>query len=295
MIDFIKIHYKNKTVLEDFVLDEENFNEVMMSYEYHQKELRYPIKTKFYNTEIIINEETAYLKTSLHKLNNIITNKGNQNYNNFFYSELCYVIDFISENIVNLETADITQLEFGLNINTSIPAENIVKDNIIMHNFKSHNHSKTFGGKGQYKQFDYTNYYVKVYDKAKHFNRNENILRIEIKFIRKVEFNELGIKHIQDLKIKSNLEALFAYLLKRFIQLTIVDTLNKNLIKKDDYALIQLYSNERFWSNIPRKKRNKKAIYKERFRQLLETYNLLTVKTSILDLLKSKFEELINN
>lgn len=295
MIDFIKIHYKDKSILEEFVLDENNFKEVITSYEYHTDEIRRPIKVGIHNVEVVVNEETGYVRASLHKFNNIIKGKGKQNHNDFSYSDLCFVIDYLCENIVDLKTADITQLEFGLNINTDIPAEYIIRDNILMHNLKTHNHNKRFKGKGEYKQFDYTNYYIKIYDKAKQFNRYENILRFEIKFIRKAEFNKLNIKHIEDLKTKSNLESLFGYLIKRYEQLTIIDLLDKSRIEEKDYALIELYSNERFWSNIPREKRNQKTSYKKNFNRLLEKYNLLTTKQNIHNLLVSKFQYLINN
>ena len=296
MIDFIRLQYKDKSTIEPFVSDPANFDELITSFEYHSGEVRYPYNVNINNIEVKVNDKSVYIKNSLHKFHNILNGQGNQNHNDFTYSQLSYAIDYLTNSLTDLDSADITQLEFGVNIEVPKPAEVIIRENIFFHNYKTYNHNKKFRGKGEYRQYDHSNYFIKVYDKAKQYNRHNNILRFEIKFIKKAEFNVLGIKYIDDLKSKKNLSKLFNYLLKRFEEMTIVDNLRPNDIPSEKYSKIENYLNSTFWEKFSdRKYRNSKSKQKKEFEYLLSKYGLLKTKSHLRDLLVQKFQFLINN
>lgn len=296
MIDFIRIQYKDKSVIEPFVMLEDNFKELTTTLVYHTGEIQYPYKVSIKNMDISVNRHFVYVKNSLHKLNNVLSGDGNQNHNDFGYDSLCKVIDFLCANLVGLDHADITQLEFGLNIEVPKPAEVIIRENIIMHNYKGCSHNTTFQGRGEFRQFDYSNYYIKIYDKAKQYKVDKNILRFEVKFIRKKEFNKLDVRFIDHLKSKESLGLLFQYLLKRFDEMVIVDDMNDVDIPSEDCRLIESYLSSRFWDEIiSNGNRNKKAEHKKVFNGLLIKYDLLNMKREMKQFLEDKYQELINN
>ncbi len=294
MIDFVKMSYKDKVEAESFILKEENFPKMRAILEIHTGVIEYPYKTKLENMDIHITNTRVYLKNSLHKLNNSRKKREQQNYNDFTYSELIENVEFINSSFPKIEDARLSQLESGLNIKTNNPAEIIIRENIIMHNYKIHNEYHTFKGKGEYKQFGHSNYYIKVYDKAKQYNLSKNILRFEIKYIKSRGFNNYGIHNILDLKDKDKLRKLYENLLQRFDEMLIIDDYKNNpKILKKTKNQIEKYTNYNYWGNISN--RTKKSRERTRFKEILEKYKLLKIKEELREKLVDKFEYLINN
>ena len=296
MVDFVRVHYSDKSRLEPFVMRQENFEKVITSLDYHAAEVLYPYKANLGNMEIVINENGGYVKNSIHKLNNLLVTGQDHNYNDFPYSELCSTIDYVSDKIIDVNERKLTQLEFGLNISVTKRAETIIKKSILMHKLDRHTALRKFKGRGYLLEFEHTNYIIKVYDKAKQYKRRENTLRFEIKFISPKEFNPLGVYNLEDLKSKENLENLFNHMLKRFDELLIVDDITKNIeITARDFDDLNIYSSFAYWENLlNNNQRQKKMIDKRKYHALLEKYNLLRTKRTLRALLVEKFEELIN-
>lgn len=297
MIDFIRLRYLDKDMIEDFVTNQDNFEELRAVLEYHSGEIKYPFTANIGSLEIRINDKSVYLKNSLHKFYNEWQGKKNQNYNDFTYSALCQTIDYLDNKLINLDTTRLTQLEFGLNIKLPIPAENIIKNNIIFHKLNIYSHNERFNGKGEYKQFNHSNYYLKIYDKAKQYNLNEHIIRFEIKFKSSKGFNVLGIYNIHDLKSKEILTRLFKELLKRFDELTIIDNVPSDSKMSDkDKTKLTTYLSYNYWKNLSlRNNRNIKGKEKRAFERLLVKNDLLKTRDFLKASLIQKFDELINN
>ncbi len=296
MIDFIRIRYEDKSVIEPFVCNKENFETLDAIVEYHSGEIKYPFTTKIGVMEVRVTQKSVFVKNSLHKLFNLLGEDGNHNANDFTYSSLCQMIDYLVAHLPQLDSAKITQLEFGLNVNTDISAEEIIRNNVLMHNLKAHSHNKKFYGKGEYKQFDHYNYELKIYDKAKQYRLNQNILRFEVRFSRSRDFNRIGVHSISDLKSKECLGSLFDILMKRYNELLIVDRLDSEELTEEISNEISRYLCSFFWQDLKdRKHRNVKAKLKKRFFGLLEDYNLLKTKNQIRTLLTDKFNQLINS
>jgi len=165
-----------------------------------------------------------------------------------------------------------------------------------MHQYKGGS-SNDYGGRGELKQFRHSNFFVKIYDKGKQFRLNNNILRIEIKFIKAKEFQKMGIFNINDLKSHIILKKLFDHLINRFDELTIIDDFDElSIPDKKDYDLLCRYSNPIFWEEILKgSHQQKRARHKVVFNNLLERNDLLKTKAFLKTLLFEKFIYLINN
>lgn len=295
MIDFIRIQYRDKSIIEPFIMDELNFPELRASCEYHSGEFMYPYIVRIENIEIRATNKYVYLRNSLHKLYNIIDGDTEHNYNDFNYAALCFTIDFLCSKLIDLEHQNITQLEFGLNVSTPIPAEEIIENNLLMQQYKLPNRNEGFQGRGAYKQFNHANYFIKIYDKAKQYRRPENILRYELKFINRKDFNKLGIHKITDLKSKEHLQKLFSISMKRFEELLIVDAFDDSDLPVEIVHKLAYYLNPFSWTELSeRKNRNKKSKIKKDLETILTDYDLLKTKSYLKEALILKFNQLIN-
>lgn len=301
MIDFVRAKYRDKSTIENFVSDPKNVKTLKSGYDVFNESVEYPLTTPIENMEVRVTETSAVYKNSLHKLNNILNNdlidEKHHNSNDFCYSELCRTIDFLSNKIGDIDNARLTQLEFGLNVEVPIPAEELIKNNFIFHQQALHSHSMTFDGKGEYKQFDHSNYYIKVYDKAKQYKIDKHILRFEIKYKKNKGFNKFWIHNLLDLKNLECLKMLMDDLLMRFDELTIIDDFDANYpMPKTNLKQLNTYTSYNYWEkSFKRKDRNKKALVLDDFQKLLEKNNLLTTKKLIREKLVDKFNELINS
>ncbi len=298
MIDFIRMNYKDKSEVESFICDSKNFEELRVVLEKHSGEIEYPYKTNFGSMEINITEKNIRVMNSLHKFYNQNNKKGYRNHNDFTYSQLTETISLLNNGIIKLEKARLSKLEFGLNIELDFPAEFIVRENIMMHKYQTHNHNKKFEGKGEFKQFDRSIYDFKIYDKAKQYSLSNNVLRIEIKHKCSKSINPHGIFNINDLTSKDSLQSLFENLMIRFEELTIIDNYkNNSAISEEVKKKIGVYTSYNHWESLKSSSnlRNKASKQKKEFNQLLVNNNLLKTKNMLRSKLTSKFQQLINN
>lgn len=296
MIDFIRINYKDVLGAKTFIEDDKNFDKISTRVNARSGEIEEVYKTNLKSMDITIGQKNISVKNSIHKLYNVMIDDLNHNYNDFSFSKLCKTIDYVTSKLKGIENGYITQLEFGLNITTPVPASNILNENLLMHKYKCFNSNNKFKGKGEYREFKHENYSIKIYDKAKQYKQARNILRVEVKFTRRKEFNQLGIWTIEDLKSKSNLMILFRYLITRFDELTILDSIDDiNLINEKDKNQLLNYSSYLFWQKLfGSDKRYHKRKHIDRFNDLIRKYNLDIRKRYIRNSLIQKFKELLN-
>lgn len=296
MIDFIRIKFRNRDEVEDFVITEGNFNSVTRGLEIHSKSELYPIRAKFVNLDIVVTQYLAYLKNSLHKYHNKKLENLEHNYNDFTFSSLCQVIDEIILKFPFLNDSEITQLEFGFNIETDLAAEEIINNSSFLYKGKSYNHNKQFKGDGEYLQFDTTNYYIKVYDKAKQYRGlvESKILRVEIKYVNKAELIRLKIFNLLQLKDKKYLRILYRDFIEKINDLIIVDSYEKLHIPSEDKLKLMEYVNPKYWSRL-RSTRQIKKNRNDDFKKVLRKYNLDWTKRNIVKSIFLKFNYLLNN
>ncbi|HTO16631.1 MAG TPA: hypothetical protein VLZ83_12730 [Edaphocola sp.] len=295
MIDFIRLKYQDRDKMEMFLTSSDNFEHCYQRIERHTGEILYPYKVYLHKMELCVNPESVFGKNSLHKMANYIEHKEDHNYNDFSYKRLCNTIDYLNRKVIDSCSAKITQLEFGLNILTPVPAKKIIANNVLFHKYGLHNVDSNFNGKGKYKQFEYSNFYIKIYDKAKQYNLDANILRFEIKYKSSKSFRPFGVNTLSDLKNKTVLSNLFNDLIKRFDELTIIDEIPADVSEKDKKELTSYLSFNHWEKLSERKNRNIKKVQIKKFIHLLEKNNLLKTKRILRNRLIAKFKQLLNN
>ncbi len=295
MVDFIKIFYRDKESFEQFVCTPGNFDEVDTLFGLHSGEIKYPYRAEFYSMEVRVTAKHGYVQNSIHKSYNYRIYGETQNHDDFGYNNLCDMISLMTSKIIDLEDANLTQFEFGLNIGVPFAAEEIITQNILMHKMKGANHNMRFNGRGTLKQFDYHNFVVKVYDKAKQYNLPIHILRFEVRYLKAKEFQKFGIYKLHDLKDKTKLRLLFIDLMKRFDELTIVNCINETDIPRTDLEKLTRYNNPYYWENyIPRFSPQTKSRRLKDYQRLLSKYSLISIKQNLRKLLIQKFIHLMN-
>ncbi|WP_179318806.1 hypothetical protein [Winogradskyella helgolandensis] len=295
MVDFVRLSWRDKAIFENFVCQEENFEELHTLFNLHTSEIKYPYVTGFSGMDVRITEKRAYVYNSIHKAYNQLGSGVGHNHNDFAYSGICFVIDHINKKLIDVDNSNLTQLEFGFNIKVPIPAEEIINNNLLMHKTNGPNHVRLFNGRGKLKQFDHYNYVLKIYDKGRQYNLTENILRFEVRFMKAKEFQKFGIFKLEDLKDKHMLRKLFKNLIQRFDELVIIDQFDESSIEPLDLSKLNKYNNPYYWeTTIKKYSATTKMRHFNDYSELLNKYNLLTTKIYIRELLLEKYLELIN-
>jgi hypothetical protein len=294
MIDFVKIKYRDKEKLKKFILQSTTFDAVNDVVDINTGELRDFLSTKLGVLDIRIFNNSAYIQNSLHKQYNFLKTGVSHNHDDFSYSKLCEIVDYLVSNLVDLENTYLTQFEFGFNLIINNPPEVVIRRNVLLHK-KIAGSVNNFYGKGEYKQFAHSNFIIKAYDKGKQFGLSANTMRLEIKFIRRYEFLKLGISNVQDFKNKAILSRCFIYFIMRFDELVIVDNFDESTIcNLEDYLKLNKYTNHLFWSEeLKNHHPQKVARYRKDFSGLLRKYDLLQTRDYLRKLLFLKFEQLM--
>lgn len=163
-----------------------------------------------------------------------------------------------------------------------------------MNNLKAPNKNLKFSGKGDLKEFQMTDYSIKIYNKSKQFKLESNILRVELKIIQKRFLQKLAIFKLEDLLNKDSFFWLFETLRDKIEGLVIVDEFQDKMMLETDKNMLNKYSNPNYWINIKSTKSPKQiSRLKKEFETLLNKYELLHTKNEILEKLEKKFIELL--
>lgn len=297
MIDYIKAYFTDKNDVFNHLKSAYGMNSIrysrfdqkiqeLINYDTHYKD--------FHNLNFKITNQKGFVENSLHTLfNNLNGSEINRNDNDFSYSNLLTSLDFV--NIISdypLDECNLSsQLEFGFNLNVPFDVDDFILNQCVLLNYKPHTYLENTELK-TLKSFTNGFYRLKIYNKAKQFSLPHQLIRIELKFIDKRSFQELGIYKLSDLADKENLFKIYD-LMYRFIdeKLMIVDNIqNQNF---SDHKKRKLYNFclPKFWNELPKSK-----IKSEKFKckKMLHKNNLLSNKETLLELMESKFYELID-
>ncbi|AUC84360.1 hypothetical protein CW731_03185 [Polaribacter sp. ALD11] len=256
-------------------------------------------QTAYYNESIFINitNNRASLKGSIHKYYNIIKKLGNQNYNDFSYRDFKLALYHL-QNSFDIEycETDVTNLEFGLNIEIEEDPQELIDNHILMYDYKLPNRNDKFRGKGDYIEYKTTDYSLKIYNKSKQNSiKDRNLLRIELKIIGSRYLKKhFKIYNLNDLD-RNRFQLLFNKLLEHFDKLLIVDRLClKNTDRMDEMILYQNGINPNYWKRINKNKKTKFK-FKNDFENFLKSNSLLKKKMQLKYLLTEKYKELMNS
>lgn len=255
----------------------------------------YPMHGKYFNMDVRIAKTMACVSGSLHKFFNLYLDGDEHNHNDFDYTDNINVIDEIAQYLeINPEQTKVTNLEFGFNILVDKDPKYIIDQNVLMYRLSSHSKNLKFSGKGDLKEFEMTDYRIKVYNKSKQYKINNHILRIEIKISMKRILERFGIYTINDLKDKSKLLTLFAFFLKQVQNLLIIDNFNDNhRIPTKIKDKLNKYTNPTYWeTNFLNKPDHIRIMHIRELKKLIVKYNLGSLKEELIRKIRDKFIEL---
>lgn len=256
----------------------------------------YPRRGKLINLEASINEKSAYLKGSIHKTYNELNEKGEHNYDDFSYDCAKEIIIYLT-NELNLkeDNTTLTNLELGFNIHLSKAPQHFLDYNLLMYDYKDHNKDLKFSGRGDYKEFQKTDYYIKIYNKSKQYNiKGQNILRVELKILSKRLLEKLGAYSLEDLLNSDVINNIYNLLAGELKKLNIIDDYGSNEIEPEDRMILEIYKSPNFWKRISKDKSYKQRDkIREDFQRLIDKYNLTTLKKEIQKKVEEKFSDLM--
>lgn len=121
------------------------------------------------------------------------------------------------------------------------------------------------------------------------FKRKENILRIEIKIVKKRKLEELGIYSILDLYESETYRRLFELLLEQFDKLFMIDYLAmRRALKTEEINILKDYSNPHYWEGL-KKDLSTNAYYKRKCNDYICKFSIDKSKRMVRDLLTQQF------
>ena len=260
MIDFVKIK-----ITDEALINQVWSNEIL---EYDGKsekrfndELKELVKKKYKNLYFTKYQDRIEISGSLH----YFFNNGIHNSNDFSVKDCINTIMQIRDLfMLDLEKCKLINLEYGVNIISSIDVEDLVH-NMMYHEKRQFNRpTKHFyykiAGNEAYK-------HVKAYNKSVQFpNLCNNTFRFEVKSKQSKYINSLDLFTLSDLAVTGTYNRLMEELIKEWDNVLLFD-LSKNIDKK--------YLNTYFWEDILKNgNRNKFNNQKKRYYDKLGNNNL---------------------
>lgn len=221
---------------------------------------------------------TLIIKGSLHKY----YNKGEHNHNSFNWLMLNRSIDKLINLIdVDAELLVLQNIEVGVNI-SPYGRTLLTLMSIMFHKSKQFSISKG----GYYGQVQHSDYYLKVYDKAKQYGLNTQIMRVELKYVKMRTLNSKGIYNLGDLRTMDKVKPLIELLKHEWNEVLMFDsTINLKRLKPLDIQL----SSHLYW--IKNKCRTAKMRSRKRLLTITSKYSLRLQENNLIRI-KDKWEQL---
>lgn len=294
MIDNVKFKVLEREILENHIKKTQVVDLSTSLNLFTGEESQCPMKGKYFNIDVVLSCQGAYVKGSVHKLTNLLKGKQGHNYNDLSFCSASESIAHIIETF-GLKKTSLTNLEFGLNINLSKEPQNFLDYNLLMYDSESHNKDLKFRGKGDYKEFHKTDYSLKIYNKSKQYGVKSNILRVEVKIISKRKLEKLGIFSLEDLQREDVINRLYSFLLGELQKLTIIDDYLGVKMPSEDRNSLNEYTNPNYWKKLRRDRSNKVVNdRKKKLKALIIKYGLDTAQREILTRVSEKFSEMMD-
>lgn len=259
MIDFVKIHFDNI----DFIkLEKSKVLDFKSEISNSTGEIKESILTANYHfCKITINKSNPQnphvtFSGSLHKmwndLNGIIAPnwQGQNQYNGYngnqFSLKDIFEIRYHLQDLFQCKSSQMVfqNIEFGVN------TELVFKPQLYLKGLLYHKSIPfEFNHCDNNAQSKHQSFIFKIYNKSYQYKIENNVLRVELKFIKMIGLKGLLIRTFQDITIQS-LENVTAMLLNRFDEVMHYDyTINKNKLSKHQILALSNYSNPRYWLN----------------------------------------------
>lgn len=254
MIDYTKIVMRGLDIKRLMSLKELDFKlEVSES----TGEISYKRTSEYHFCKIIVFDNgITQFQGSIHKLWNSINDitspndKISKKYSGFngnrFNINNIYEVRNHLEKLFDCKSKDMMfkNIEFGLNLLIGYCPKKFIKG-LLYHRNKPFE----FRYAMNYAQASHQKYFLKIYNKSYQYSMSENVLRIEVKIIRSMELNKMGIKSFYDIN-DTSMNTAKKNLLNYFKEIVHYDyTINSNSLSLNDAFSIKNYSNINFWLN----------------------------------------------
>lgn len=256
-----------------------------------------PSKKAFYNgLEFrIYDTGTIIVSGSLHKY----WNQGAHNYNDFSIDSVMWVLkDLETKFNIKSEKCILKCLEIGINITPPI-LTNDVLDNCFLHKTKPFEYQKN-SDEGKYKQVKHSQYIIKIYNKALHyqpkgFKIESEIMRFEIKYIKMQKLNERGVFNLQDL-IDYGLHNFKKDLLIEWKNVLFFDnTIQIDPLSSKTKRVLLEYSNPNYWTGLLANNQSKNFTYHKNQLKKITLENSNKVHELIAKIMSEKIDSLSLN
>lgn len=224
--------------------------------------------------EVEINEPTGQMKVgfSLHKYFNASTGAGNQNYNDFVFTDICRAVQSAVEYFGNdILIADVINIEFGLNITPPIPTPE------LLHNCHSHRKQRFVVEATPEKLYFnciHSQYRVKIYDKGLQYGLSDPLLRFELHFGKMEKIRPLGVTIFRDLLNPEIYPRLLNLLLSEWDKVLFIDTTLTNPPTPKLRAKFKAWKTHEFWTRLFKKQTAKKVCAEvDRYNKYVNTHS----------------------
>ncbi len=299
MYDFISCQVEDREALLREVLSGDDFSVKKYTHPLTGKVSTTYSKLK-HNMLLKVMKKTAVIENSIHSYFNSITIGEAYNSNDFSFFNLKHALKSLAADLgIPLVDMKPHSLEFGFNLKLSTDIAHVIRNQILLYKLKSPQYNFDVSGKIGYKNFKLQQYEIKVYNKTLESKEiDTNIIRIEIKYLRRSALNKLGIYSLDDLQSREVLDNVMMDFLRKFDQLTIIDSFDgstsKSITKSDRVKLIK-YTNDSFWNKMRESKQSTYQYHNKEFKKLITLLNLDKVKNHIQRMICEKFETLSIN
>lgn len=240
---------------------------------------------------IIYNDSFIMMQGSLHKYKN----DGKHNYDSFYHSELVVVLNDLQKKFgIDLSNCIVQNVEVGVNIKPPIESNQIL-NNLLLH--KQTKFKDVSIQNGVYKQVVHQRYYVKAYNKKMQYKKaidsDEEIFRFELKFMKSIAFNNLGLKYLIDLLNEDVLKRLGNCLEQEWINCLLYDVTidNQSLSKRNREVKLNQWRNWSFWVELSKQARFKQL---RQYKEICRIYSK-QLKEQLLTLIEIKIDYSITN
>jgi len=265
LIDFIKYELKN---LNPDILEGNSYLDFHSKVSTKTGQLSTYMNAYYKGLEFKIYESTTAnpirritVEGSLHKF----WNNGAHNFNDFGINEITSALKELKAKFnINSKYCFLKQLELGVNINPSIKTKTLLKQ-CLLHKTDRLKWIYT-ADEGNYIQAKHQRYILKIYDKKTHyknkgFDIKDEVLRIEMKYIKMPFFHSKNIFTLQDL-LQYGIEKFTPQLLSNWDQVLFYDypILDNTLYKN-------IYSSANYWESLSKSNRQ---YHRQNLKQLIE-------------------------
>jgi hypothetical protein len=292
MIDNIKFRIEDKEGFEKNIIQKELI--VLNSTIEYASGIKsdYPKNGKFHNLQINITADAAYIKGSIHKFYNHLGGYENVNHDDFSLENCIKSIDYLCDYFhINKKETVFTNLEFGFNLNTLYPVSEVIKNNIILWNFDTHNKRQKYKSRGISKEFGINDYRIKIYDKGEEAKlKNDKLMRIELKITSKRVLKRLRVNNVTDININA-FKRLYKEFNKQFEKLLIVDSMEPSkTLEMHDAIYFSNYTKSSTWETNKRTKTMYERIKdKKKLLKMIDQQGYSKIKNSLTKLINEKF------